>query len=303
MPTLKETAKRIKTTKNIAQITKAMEMISAVKLKKTQNRIHSSKDYLNHLTTLKEELSDASNLTLNQINDITSNFLSEKLKNPISHILIIVIGANRGLAGAFDTNLVNFISKQIKDFEANNLEVQIISFGDKLARSLRKIDAKLLANFTNNDKNINIEDSLQVLEVVDEFITAHPNTKVLIGFTNFVSTINQQPSITTLLEPLKLKAHSDSVEAEVKDLLAVQVDGRIKFLLEKIAKREFNFKLFNYFLNANVSEQAARMMAMSGAHKNAQELKDELELYYAQARQAAITTEILDIIGAKLAMD
>ena len=273
--------RRIKSVTNTKQITKAMQLVAASKLRKAQEAALGPKDYIAVGSKLLEKLSSASEAQYHPF------FAKRNGKKG----LLIAISSDRGLAGAYNSNVLRAISKYTID---SGVDQSVIGIGKYIAPHVaRTKQLNEVAAFMTDVENPDVEIILPVLtEAIDQFLTGKVDSVQLIS-TSFVSIVKQEVAVTQLLPivpPADLVASNTTYEPEVDQLL----DFVLKRLLEA--------KLMQALLEAKASEQAARMLAMKNATDNASDLISDLTLAYNNARQAAITQELAEITaGAEAA--
>lgn len=267
--------RRIKTAKNIAQIAKAMEMISASKIKRAQKAVEANKPYAARIVALTQSILAHIDLETFKHPYITGNN-SEKS-------LLLVISPDKGLCGSLNTNLFK------KFLEVDNKNKKIIALGKKISQFARRIDGELIAEFNTGTTIPEYQVVYQLVEIINrEFLEGNVG-KVEIMFNQFNSIFSQEPVAKTIL-PIEIQPNEEDLpylfepEASeiIKDLLPYYLEGVI----------------YNAILEAFTSEQAARMVAMGNAKNNALDIADYLTLSYNKQRQEKITSELLALSGS-----
>ena len=283
MANLKEIRIRIGSVSSTMQITSAMKMVSAAKLKKAQDAITAMRPYSNKLSELMKSLSGSS---------------GDKLysqKREIKNVLVIAISSNRGLCGAFNANIfkeiTNFKSKD--EFKSTNID--FLTIGKKINDSLSK-NENVIQNDSELFDNLNYENvSLIAEKLMSLFLDQNYDHIELIynSFKNAATQIIKSEQFLPI--PLNESKTSDSLDY----IFEPSQDSIISTLIPKSLKMQ----LFKAIRDSFASEHGARMTAMHKATDNASELRDELKLTYNKARQASITNEILEIVGGAEALN
>lgn len=277
--------RRIKTSQNIAQIAKAMETISASKIKKAQDAATNNKPYAEKILDL---VSKAMNQTGNK------RFSHKYIDLPNNKkTLYIVITPNKGLCGGLNTNLYK------KMMEVDGPNAIFITIGKKGEKFAGKLEGELHASFPISSGLPDYATIIQLKTLLDELLEKKHISGAQLLFAEFESILTQKPAILNLL-PLKL----DKIEQDVtKNLIQENGDAIFEpdaksFLLD-LLPQYVETQIFNALLQAYTSEQAARMMAMQNAKNNAFDIADYLTLVYNKSRQERITNEILDLTNSQ----
>lgn len=278
---------RIRSAKNIAQITKAMEMVAASKMKKAQAAALSGKLYAQKIYDMVMELGAST--------EAGSHPLMRKPKEEVGKRLVVVISTNKGLAGGLNANLFRFLLKEYSALPKNDF----IAIGRKGADFLSRIGAPLVADFSTTVPFVS-----SVPAVIDlatrEFLKGTYDGVDLV-YSEFFSALKQMPRRKTIV-PLTLDVAPQVAEGDTKVA---------EFLIEPSRKKVFDLLIPHYvenqvrdaILQAEASEHSARMVAMRNATDNALSLMDSLTVVYNKARQEKITYEISDIVTARLAVE
>ncbi|MDT0649276.1 ATP synthase F1 subunit gamma [Autumnicola edwardsiae] len=284
MANLKDLRNRITSVSSTMQITSAMKMVSAAKLSKAQDAITAMRPYSEKLTQLLQDLS----ATLDD--DASSKFAEER---EVENILIVAISSNRGLAGAFNTNIIKAVrNKANTDYPGKNVEIYTIG---------KKADDILSRNFTIYKNNNEIYDELtydKVAEIAEDLMQLFLEErydKIKIVYNQFKNAATQ---IVTEEQFLPIEKFDTE---ENKQLDYIFEPSKIEIVKELIPK-SLKMQLYKALRDSFASEHGARMTAMHKATENATELRDDLKLSYNKARQASITNEILEIVGGAEAL-
>lgn len=285
MANLKEIRNRIASVSSTMQITSAMKMVSAAKLKKAQDAITAMRPYSDKLTELIQNLSSS-------IDGDTQNPYTEQ--RPVQNVLVLVITSNRGLCGGFNSNVVKAVSKNISTVYANK-KLSLITLGKKGNDILQK-------SFEIETNNNEIFDELtfsNASAIADSFMadfTSKKYDKIEVVYNRFKNAATQIVTTETLLP---IVSEQDDQNAAGADYIFEPTQENI---VQELLPKSIKMQLFKALRDSFASEHGARMTAMHKATDNATELRDQLKLSYNQARQAAITNEILEIVGGAEAL-
>jgi len=287
MPNLKEIKSRITSVKSTIQITSAMKMVSAAKLKKAQDAIIQLRPYSNKLTEIMSSVSSASE-------DSSQNKYSEV--RVINKILLVPITSNRGLCGGFNANILKKTVEIEKGLNSKS-ELTILSIGKKSSEFFKKNKYNVHSTHDDVFQDVNYEDVSKIAELILNDFANEKFDKVILVYNQFKNAATQIVMQEDFL-PLNKTQSENSQEA----IDYIYEPGKDEILNELIPK-SLKTQLFKAILDSNASEHGARMTAMHKATDNAIELKNELTLSYNKARQAAITGEILEIVGGAEALN
>ena len=289
MANLKEIKNRITSISSTMQITSAMKMVSAAKLKRAQDAITQMKPYSNKLQEILGNLS----ATL----DLSENAFAEVRED--SNVLILAISSNRGLCGGFNNNVLKKVNQLIsKDYKDSN--VNILCFGKKITDSFRRSPLRIENDTVGvNDifANLTFNNAAEITENVINLFLERKFDKVVIVYNSFVNASVQDVKAEQLL-PIVATVSEDSSVAN--DFIFEPSKSEI---VEELIPKSLKTQFFKALLDSHASEHGARMTAMHKATDNAKELKRSLTLSYNKARQAAITNEILEIVGGAEALN
>ncbi len=298
MANLKDIRRRIKSVNNTAQITKAMQMVAAAKMKKAQNQAIAGREY-----------ADRMNLVLT---NLKANM--EGLAHPYLEVrdegkhLVLVISTDKGLCGGINTNLLKKVHKEITD------EADYSTVGKKLRDQIQKAGKDLLEHYSLEDP-ISFADVKPIAKhLTDQYLSGTYN-KVSVCFTNYISTMVQEPHVSQLLpiDPSKLAEKKDYEgvgkgkvgETNTAEALEKEYtfEPNANEVLNALLPQYVGFQVYQMIVEARASEHSARMIAMNAATDNANKLAKELKLEYNKLRQAAITAELLEITTAMKALE
>jgi len=294
---LKEVRERITSVNSTKQITNAMKMVSAAKLKKAQDSITDMRPYANKLAEM------LANILSNLEGDAASAFGVER---PVTNAAVVVMTSNRGLCGAFNGNVIKSATATVKEqysdvYEAGNLTLYYI--GKKGHDVLKKTFPKAthvmdFSEVINNTAFDNVSPISQLM--MDKFIDGTYDA-VQVCYGSFRNAAIQNPISIQFLPVEKIEAEAGEVEAKYNADYLFEPSKEV--LLEKLIPSILQTSFHKYLLDTSASEHGARMTAMDKATENATELIKELKITYNKARQEAITKEILEIVGGAAALE
>ena len=285
MANLKEIRNRIVSVSSTMQITSAMKMVSAAKLKKAQDAITSMRPYASKLNNLIQNLSSSLEP------DMNSPFVSVREKKSI---LLVAITSNRGLCGAFNSNVIKKTRQLVEEF--SNKKVSLITIGKKGSEILGKKD-KIISthDYIFDDLNYKKADEISK-EIMDSF-KKELYDEVILVYNRFKNAATQIVETETFLP---IEENLDEKSLKSPDYIFEPNQSKI---VNELLPKALSIKFFKALRDSFASEHGARMTAMHKATDNATELRDQLKLTYNKARQAAITNEILEIVGGAEALE
>lgn len=274
------------------QITSAMKMVSAAKLKRAQDAIVQMRPYA---VKLKEILTNLS-ATL----DLSENAFSEDRDG--GKTLIVGISSNRGLCGGFNNNVVKNINQTITTEFNNSGDVHVMCLGKKIRDIYKRTDRFFTNDFLTEREDVYADLSFEnVSEVANELMELYKSgefNRIYVVYNRFVNAATQKVEMEQFLPILAPDSSEDS--AGTSDYI---FEPSKEEIIEDLIPKSLKVQLFKALLDSNASEHGARMTAMHKATDNASELQKELKLSYNKARQAAITNEILEIVGGAEALN
>lgn len=298
MASAREVKKRIRSVNNIGQITRALEAVSASRVRRAQSRVLASRAYSEK----------AWEILLNIQSSAAKGVALHPLLTPrddVKNVMIILITSDRGLAGAFNTNIIR-VARRFQ--ERLHLPSRYVTVGRKGRDSLIRAGEKVVAEYSAVSEPTIADISPIARLAIDDFLAGEVD-EVFIAYTDFINTLTQRPRVLRLL-PLKPYETDDQAVAEyIKEAphvtsgsLDYEYEPSAAAILEEIVPRFTQLQLYQAALESQASEQSARMVAMRNASDNAEGLVEALTLVYNKARQAGITSEILDIVGGAEAL-
>ena len=294
MASAREMRLRIKSVKNISQVTRALEAVSAAKVRKAIQALSATRSYATKAWQVLTHIT-------NQPGGLNLHPLLTPRANP-RNALVIVMTADRGLAGAYNTNIIRYV---LQRFDKYHLPVKYITVGRKGRDLLLRMRKPLLADFSNlpSAPKYGAVSAIGRL-VVDEFTRGEADEVYLI-YTDFVNMARQVTNMKRLL-PLEMGNREGLVqdfgEHHTGPAAAYEFEPDQKDILDEMIPRFTGLQVYQAVLESQASEHAARMVAMRNATDNAKELVSALQLAYNKVRQQAITNDILDIVGGAEAL-
>lgn len=296
MANLKEVRERIVSVKSTQQITKAMKMVAAAKLRRAQQAIVEMRPYSNKLSAM------LSNILANVEGDASTSFGVER---PVKNALVVVVTSNRGLCGGFNTNVAKLAielseGKYAEQYKAGKLTYLFI--GKKGYDYLKNRVSGAILNTEHMNivtKTFGFEDSSTVASELMANFEAGQYDSIDIVYAQFKNAAVQNFTVEPFLPVAKLEATEDGTDENADFIFEPNQGELLEYLVPTILKTQ----LHKTILDSNASEQGARMTAMENATENAEDLLKELKINYNKARQEAITAEISEIVGGVAALE
>jgi F-type H+-transporting ATPase subunit gamma len=289
MANTQDIRRRIKSIRNTAQITKAMQMVAASKMRKAQQHALAGRPYAALMNKVLVSLQKRTDPTLHPLLHVRD----------VKKELVLIISTDKGLAGALNTNLF----REAAHFDA--AKTAFVVTGKKARLFVARTKRELLADFELKDAPTFVETKPVSKFCTEKFLNGEVD-KVSVLFTHFINTISQRAVVETLLPISSFdlpKKHDESVEGEdVDPLLGYVFEPKAEVVLDIMLPYYIQYQVFQMILDARASEHSARMVAMKNATDNAHEFIKDLTLEYNKMRQAGITTELLEIATAQMAL-
>ena len=283
MANLKEIRNRIASVSSTMQITSAMKMVSAAKLKKAQDAITAMRPYSDKLTELLQNLS----ATLDA--DSGSKFSEQR---DVKNVLIVAITSNRGLCGAFNSNIIKRATAVAESYDA---KVSIVAIGKKANDALSK-NFEVISNQSPVFDNLTFANVAAIAEMLMEQFESKAFDKIEVVYNKFKNAATQEIMTEQFLPIVPLASASNSNQDYIFEPSKEEI-------VETLIPKSLKTQLYKSIRDSFASEHGARMTAMHKATDNATELRDQLKLTYNKARQASITNEILEIVGGAEALN
>ena len=314
MPNLKAIRDRIKSVKNTKKITEAMRLVAAAKVRRAQEQVTSTRPFADRLAQVLYGLQNRL-----KFEDVDLPLLKQR---EVDSVALVVISADRGLCGGYNTNVIKKAELRAKELQAQGVSCKLIVVGRKATQYFERRDTEIIGKFIDNNQIPTSEDVAPVTDVILSSFLSENVDRVELIFTKFVSLISSRPVVQTIL-PLtpqgleskedevfrlttkggEFKVERDVVKTEVeefpKDMIFEQDPAQI---LNALLPLFLENQMLRAWQESAASELAARMTAMSNASDNASELVGTLTLSYNKARQAAITQELLEVVAGAEAL-
>jgi F-type H+-transporting ATPase subunit gamma len=293
MASLRDIRGRIGSIRNISQITRAMELVAASRMKRAQDAILAARPYADELHAALTRVAAAAGEEVDPL----------LARRAVRRIGLIVMTTDRGLAGALDANTVRaalrFIAQHASGDEGERVEVEAITVGRKGREQLRRAGVPIAAHFPRLGDRPGFNDVTPIAKLVTEDFLEEKYDEISIVYPRFVSTLSQRPEVLTVL-PVAQPADLEGEEAERTDEYLFEPSPEA--VLSRLLPHYVAIDLYRAVLEANASEQSARMIAMRSATDNANELIGDLTLVYNKTRQATITREMIEIASGAEAL-
>ena len=293
----REIKTKIKSTQNMRKVTRALEMVSAAKIRRAQDMMKASRPYARSMRKVIAHVAQAST-------DFSHPFLTQR--DNIARVGYIVVSTDRGLCGGLNSNLFRRLLPAIAEWRKQGVEVDVVAIGQKAISFFRRIKGvNLIGSVSHLGEKPKLEQRGGVIKVLMDVYTSNGLDRVFLAYNDFVNTMTQQPTIDALL-PLPAVAaemeNTDGAKLEQKNEWDYIYEPDAQTVLEHVLARYVESLVYQAALENLASEHAARMVAMKSASDNANKVIDELTLIYNKARQAAITQEISEIVGGAAAV-
>ncbi|HXE79066.1 MAG TPA: F0F1 ATP synthase subunit gamma [Rhodanobacter sp.] len=301
----REIKTKIKSTQNMRKVTRALEMVSASKIRKAQDLMKASRPYARAMRKVIAHVAQANT-------DFSHPFLLQR--DPVARVGYIVVSTDRGLCGGLNSNLFRRLLPQIHEWQQQHVQVDVVAIGQKAVQFFSHIKGvNLIGSVGQLGEQPKLEKLIGAIKIMLDAYRSNGVQRVFLAYNDFVNTMVQKPTIDALLPlPLvaaEMEAHQAAGESAYAGV-ALERAHTWDYLYEPDAETVLGYVLDRYIesvvyqasLENLASEHAARMVAMKGASDNANKVIDELTLSYNKARQAAITQEISEIVGGAAAV-
>ena len=295
----REIKTKIKSTQNMRKVTRALEMVSASKIRKAQDLMKASRPYARAMRKVIAHVAQAST-------EFKHPFLIER--TDVARVAYVVVTTDRGLCGGLNSNLFRRLLPAIREWQDKGVQVDVVAIGQKALQFFRRIKGVNLAGSTTHlGERPKLEQLIGVIKVVLDAYSANALDRVFLAYNDFVNTMTQKPTLDALLP---LPAVAAELEAQQVAGVALEQSHDWDYIyepdaaavLEHVLGRYVESVVYQAVLENLASEHAARMVAMKAASDNANKVISELTLRYNKARQAAITQEISEIVGGAAAV-
>ncbi len=287
MATLRDIKRRIKAVQSTSKITKAMKMVAAAKFRKAQQRMFELRPYA-------ERMSEGLSRLAADLDAETHPLLAVRARKNVE---VLVITSDRGLCGAFNTNIQKAAHNHIMDLRAEGFNVSISSVGRKAKDYLKRRNIDVRNSWTGISGRLSYANAQEIAaDVIESYVNESVDEVVMI-YNEFKSVIAQKVVVSRLLPLAPIEAAKDTLP--VFDIIYEPSKAEI---FSSLIPKNVEIQIFRALLESQASEEAARMTAMENATKSANEMISKLSLQYNKARQASITKELMDIVGGVEAM-
>lgn len=300
MASLKDIRGRIGSVRNIAQITRAMEMVAASRMKRAQDAILAARPYSDELRSALRRVAGAAGVT-----EETDPLLARR---PIRRIGLIVVTTDRGLAGSLNANSIRSVLRWIgsqlegvtggEDADAGRPEIEAITVGRKGRDALRRAGIPIAAHFPALGDRPSFSDVTPLARLATEDFIEGKYDEIAIAYSTFVSTLSQKPEIQVVLPVVQPEMEEDEERTNDEYLFEPSPEA----VLNRLLPHYVAINIYRAVLENNASEQSARMIAMRNSTDNANELIEDLTLVYNKTRQATITREMIEIASGAEAL-
>jgi len=282
MANLKDIRDRIKSVKSIQKVTKAMKMVAAAKMRRAQERMEEARPYAQRLQSVIGHL----------LPDVDREMLNLLCIRPVKRTAYVVVTSDRGLAGSFNSHVLKKAQSEID--KIGKERVDLFCIGKKARDHFKRRDYKIIESHLDFWNNLSFGDAIQIGKGIISHFTDGNVDEIYVVYSEFVNTANQYAESEKLL-PLEFSEDDLSHPERLYEPDKSQ-------LVKSLIPRHLNIQVWKYLLESYASEQAARMVAMENATENAEEMIKNLTMEFNKARQAAITKEILEIVGGAEAL-
>jgi F-type H+-transporting ATPase subunit gamma len=288
MANTRQIKSRISTAANISKITKAMEMVSASKMRRAQQQALAARPYTRGIQSSLQKVAQFTDSSLHPL-------LAHHTKGKN---ILIIFSTDRGLCGGLNTNLFKSTWHWTKEKE----NVEVIVIGKKAVGFARKMGLTILAQFTQLPEILSVAEILPIASLITEGFLSEEYKSVSMLHMDFINTLSQKVKFTQLLPISPAAAKIESVTTPPQIYAEYTFEPTAKDILNELLPYYIENTLYQTLLEAKASEHSARMVAMKNASENAKELVSELKLLFNKSRQAAITNELLDITTATMTL-
>jgi len=284
----KEIRSKIRSVKNMQKITKAMEMVAASKIRKAQKQMEASRPYAERIRRVVGHLSHATP-------DYKHPFQTER---DIRRVGIIVISTDRGLCGGLNVNLFKSVIGELSNWKQQDVEVDLALVGAKAVAFFRRLGGNVVGTTSHLGDKPQVNDLIGSIKIMLDSYSEGKIDRLFLVNNEFVSTMNQKPTVTTLLPISAIDLGDESLQAHWDYIYEPDAEE----LLDDVLMRYIESQVYRGAVENFACEMAAKMVAMKSATDNAGEIIDKLQLVYNKARQASITQEISEIVGGAAAV-
>ncbi len=284
----KEIRTKIRSVKNMQKITRAMEMVAASKIRKAQNQMEASRPYAERIRRVVGHLAHANP-------DYKHPFLVQR---EVKRVGYIVISTDRGLCGGLNVNMFKAVIGELAKWQAENVEVDLALVGQKAVLFFKRLGGNVVGTATHLGDRPSVNELIGSIKIMLDEYSAGDIDRLFLVHNEFVSTMSQVPEVKTLLPVSEIDLGEETLQEHWDYIYEPDAVD----LLDDVLMRYIESQVYRGAVENFACEMAAKMIAMKSATENAGEIIDKLQLDYNQARQAAITQEISEIVGGAAAV-
>ena len=282
MPTLRDIKRRIKAVHSTSKITKAMKMVAASKFRKAQQRMFELRPYADRMSAVLSSLAGGAESEIHPLLAV----------RPRKNVDIIVLTSDRGLCGAFNSNILRVASKHIAHLKKEEFEVNVSAIGRKAVDYFKRRNVPLKKSWTGISGRISYANAQEIAADIIERYTNETTDEIILAYNEFKSVAAQKVVVTRLLPLASIEA-----TAETLPVFNFIYEPSKEDIFNNLLPKNVEIQVFRALLESQASEEAARMSAMENATKAANDMINSLTLQFNKARQASITKELMDIVG------
>ena len=293
MAAAKEIRAKIKSFENTKKITKAMEMVSASKMRKTQDRMRAARPYGDKIRNITANLAKANP-------EYRSPYM-RKIEGAPKSAGFIVITTDKGLCGGMNTNILRAVTQKMRDVQTGGGQLQAVALGNKGLNFLSRFGVKVVSQATQLGDRPQIDKLIGPVKAMLDLFVAGQLDAVYLCYTKFVNTMTQEPRVEQLL-PLSAERMQQTPSDESQYSWDYIYEPEARVVIDALLTRYIEALVYQGVAENMASEQSARMVAMKAASDNAESVIDELTLIYNKNRQAGITKELSEIVGGAAAV-
>ena len=279
MASLRDIRRRIKGVKNIRQVTRAMNMIAAARLRRAQGKAESARPYADRISVILQDVVGSSGGAARH--PLMAN-------RPVQRIALVLVTSDRGLCGAFNAGIIR---EAQRFYQEQSVPVDLITIGRKGREHFQRLEANIVQQFPQPSRDVRLEEIGAVAKLVTTEYGAGKYDQVFLAYAKFVSVLKSQPAVVQLL-PLVPPAPSDKQQQA-----AYEFEPNAEELLNTLLPQYVEVLIYRSLVESLASEQAARMIAMKSATDSASDMITGLTRQYNNARQASITSQLLEVVS------
>lgn len=284
MASLKKIRQRIQAVTGISQVTRAMKMVAAARLKKSQKNIRQARPYAFRINDVLKNLLPSIDRSLNRLLEV---------RRP-DHVGFVIITADRGLCGSFNANIIQSTIRAIKEYERER--VKLICVGKKGSEFFKRRGYSVIGEYVGFWNDLEFSHAVSIVDQIRRFYATHDLDQVQVIFNEFKSALRQDVVRLQFL-PLVVEDDEEQESAPARAGRDYLFEPSPQEIVNSLVPLHLNVQMWRFLLESNAAEQAARMIAMENATENAREMIRDLKSELNQSRQAAITKEILEVVS------